>query len=104
MPKSSANTSMVHVRIDDDLKDAAARVLSHFGLTTSEAVRMFLTTVVTERGLPAGMAQKKVDHDTWFKASVREALEDERPGIPHDEVMAGIRALLAGTTEGGNAR
>ncbi|MCV9964310.1 type II toxin-antitoxin system RelB/DinJ family antitoxin [Pararhizobium sp. BT-229] len=94
MPKKSAATSMVHVRVDEDLKDAAARVLSHFGLTTSEAVRMFLTTVVTERGLPVGMAQKKVDHDGWFRASVREAMEDHRPTIPHEEVMASVRARI----------
>jgi DNA-damage-inducible protein J len=90
---------MVHVRVDEDLKDAAARVLSHYGLTTSEAVRMFLTTVVTERGLPAGMTQKKADYDEWFKASVRESLEDDRPTIPHEKVMADIRARLSGTTE-----
>ncbi|WP_391580985.1 type II toxin-antitoxin system RelB family antitoxin [Rhizobium laguerreae] len=90
-----ATTKMMHVRVEETLKDDACRVLAQFGLTTSEAVRIFLTAVVKERGMPAGLTQDKASHDAWFRASVREALEDERPRIPHDEVMASVRATLA---------
>ena len=34
-------------------------------------------------------------YDLWFRAKVRAALDDPRPGIPHDEVMAEMRELIA---------
>ncbi|WP_448119131.1 type II toxin-antitoxin system RelB family antitoxin [Pseudomonas serbica] len=30
----------------------------------------------------------------WFRAKVQAALDDPRPNIPHDQVMAEMRALL----------
>jgi len=34
-------------------------------------------------------------YDRWFRNKVRTALNDPRPPIPHDQVMAETRALLA---------
>jgi hypothetical protein len=34
-------------------------------------------------------------YDKWFRAKVQESIDDSRPGIPHDQVMATTRALLA---------
>lgn len=33
-------------------------------------------------------------YDAWFRAKVQEALDDPRPPIPHDQVMAEMRALI----------
>lgn len=33
-------------------------------------------------------------YDRWFRAKVQESLDDPRPTIPHDVVMARMRALL----------
>ena len=33
-------------------------------------------------------------YDAWFRAKVQESLDDPRPSIPHDVVMAKMRALL----------
>jgi hypothetical protein len=33
-------------------------------------------------------------YDTWFRAKVEAALADPRPGIPHHQVMAKLRALI----------
>lgn len=33
-------------------------------------------------------------YDVWFRAKVQEALDDPGPGIPHDVVMAQMRALI----------
>lgn len=30
----------------------------------------------------------------WFCAKVKEAIDDSRPGIPHDQVMAEMDALI----------
>ncbi|AQR60327.1 stability determinant [Brevundimonas sp. LM2] len=34
-------------------------------------------------------------YDVWFRAKVREALANPGPDIPHDEVVARIKARLA---------
>ncbi|MNJ01865.1 hypothetical protein D3C73_1616350 [compost metagenome] len=33
-------------------------------------------------------------YNRWFRAKVQAALDDPRPNIPHDQVMAEMRALL----------
>jgi len=30
----------------------------------------------------------------WLRAKVQEAIDDPRPGIPHEEVMAAAQALI----------
>lgn len=35
-------------------------------------------------------------YDVWFRAKVQEALDDPGPDIPHDEVMAQMKAIIAG--------
>jgi len=35
-----------------------------------------------------------VSYDRWFRTNVQVALEDARPGIPHDQVMSEIKALV----------
>ncbi|MBY0416530.1 MAG: type II toxin-antitoxin system RelB/DinJ family antitoxin [Pararheinheimera sp.] len=47
-----ATTAMVHVRIDEKIKEQAAETLASMGLTVSDAVRVFLTRVVAEKELP----------------------------------------------------
>lgn len=34
-------------------------------------------------------------YDLWFCNQVQEAIADPRPSIPHDQVMAEMRALIA---------
>ncbi|MBN4688527.1 type II toxin-antitoxin system RelB/DinJ family antitoxin, partial [Escherichia coli] len=70
----AAQTSMLHVRVDDKLKAEAAETLATFGLTVSDAVRILLTRVAKEGGLPAGLTADPDAHDAWFRAKVREAL------------------------------
>jgi hypothetical protein len=33
-------------------------------------------------------------HDVWFRARVQEALDDPDPGIPHDQAMAELQAII----------
>lgn len=33
-------------------------------------------------------------YDVWFRAKVQESLDDPSPGIPHDQVMAEMKALI----------
>ncbi len=48
----AATTTMVHVRVDEALKAQAAQTLASMGLTVSDAIRVFLTRVVTDQELP----------------------------------------------------
>jgi len=64
-----ATTSMVHVRVDEDLKTQATETLASMGLSLSDAVRVFLTRVVTEQQLP--FALKAPNAET--RAAMKEA-------------------------------
>lgn len=46
------HTSMLHIRVDDDIKEQATQALTAMGLTMSDAVRLFLHRVVLEQAFP----------------------------------------------------
>jgi DNA-damage-inducible protein J len=48
----AATTTMVHVRVDENVKAQAAETLASMGLTVSDAIRVFLTRVVADKALP----------------------------------------------------
>jgi DNA-damage-inducible protein J len=48
----AATTTMVHVRVDENIKAQAAETLASMGLTVSDAIRVFLTRVVVDKELP----------------------------------------------------
>ena len=41
-----------------------------------------------------GSTEEAEAYDIWFRAKVQRALDSKEPGIPHDEVMAEMRALI----------
>jgi hypothetical protein len=41
-----------------------------------------------------GSAEEEAAYDEWFRKKVEEALADPRPLVPHDEVMAEMRAII----------
>lgn len=47
-----AQTSMLHVRIDDELKAQASLALEAMGLSVSDAVRILLTRVANDQAFP----------------------------------------------------
>jgi DNA-damage-inducible protein J len=48
----TATTTMVHVRVDENLKAQAAETLVSMGLTVSDAIRVLLTRIVADQELP----------------------------------------------------
>ena len=89
-----AHTSMLHVRVDDELKADAAKKLANFGLTVSDAVRILLTRITKEGGLPVGLTADPQAHDVWFRDKVKEALADTRPAVSHQQVMDEAQTLI----------
>ena len=47
-----AKTETVHTRVTHDIKEQADRIFSRLGLTTSQAIMLFLTATVNRNGLP----------------------------------------------------
>ena len=47
-----ATTTMVHVRVDEEIKAQATETLAAMGLSVSDAVRVFLMRVVAEQQMP----------------------------------------------------
>ncbi len=45
-------TTMVHVRVDENIKTQAAETFALMGLSISDAVRVFLTRVVADKQMP----------------------------------------------------
>lgn len=90
----AARTSMLHVRIDDQLKAAATVTLSDVGLTVSDAVRILLTRVVKEGGLPTGLTSDPLAHDAWFRSKVQQAMADSKPAVPHSQVMDEAQTII----------
>lgn len=83
-----AANALVQARIDADVKERAAAVLDHMGLTVSDAVRILLTRVANEGALPFEFATDPAVHDAWFRAKVQAALDDPRPAVAHEDVEA----------------
>ena len=48
----TAQSSMLHVRVDDNTKAQATETLAAMGLSVSDAVRVFLMRVVAEQQMP----------------------------------------------------
>jgi DNA-damage-inducible protein J len=63
-------TSMIHVRVDNEVKAQATEALDAMGLSVSEAVRLFLKRVVAEQAMPIEL---KVPN-----AETRAAMEESR--------------------------
>lgn len=47
-----AASTMIHVRVDENVKAQATETLAAMGLTVSDAVRVFLTRVIADQELP----------------------------------------------------
>lgn len=89
-----AHISMLHVRVDEALKAEAAEKLATFGLTVSDAVRILITRITKEGGLPAGLTSDLETQDTWFRNKVNEALDDSEDSVLHKQVMDEAQGMI----------
>jgi DNA-damage-inducible protein J len=65
-----STTTMLHVRMDEDLKSQATAALEEMGLSASDAVRMLFKRIVAEQAFPLEL---KVPN-----AETRAAMEEAR--------------------------
>lgn len=81
----ATHTSMLHIRVDDDIKEQATEALTSMGLSVSDAVRLFLRRVVIDQSFPLELKVPNVE--------TRAAMEESR------EMMAKRRAGFASADE-----
>ena len=88
-------TSLLQVRVEDSLKDEAARVFEDLGIDTSTAVRMFLKRAVMDNGIPFRMTLPKAPYaaERGYRAMLEICEESEKNGVSEmtlDEINAEI--------------
>jgi DNA-damage-inducible protein J len=81
----ATQTSMLHIRVDDDIKEQATLALTAMGLSVSDAVRLFLRRVVVDQAFPLEL---KVPN-----AETLAAMEESRA------LMSELRARFASADE-----
>ena len=76
-----AKTAMITTRVDPDLKADAEKVLNKLGISTTEAINLFLSQVRLRRGLPFDV---KIPNKATLKA-MKDA-EDRRNLSSYDSL------------------
>jgi len=67
-----ASSTMIHVRVDEQLKQNATEALDAMGLSVSDAVRVFLTRVAADQAFPFELRVPSVE--------TVQAMEEARAG------------------------
>ena len=98
-----ASNDLIQARIDPQVKAQADAVLDKLGMTVSDAVRILLTRTAREGALPFELVADRQAYDAWFRAKVREALDDIRPDVAHEDVEAEFAARRAADMGSGKA-
>jgi DNA-damage-inducible protein J len=82
-------TTMVHVRVEEKVKAKANKALAEMGLSISDAVRLLLTRVATEKALPFAVKVPNAKTVAAMKAARRGELVSFGS---FDELMADLKA------------
>lgn len=82
----SAQTSMLHVRIDDETKAQASVALAAMGLSVSEAVRLFLRRVAADPKFPLELKVPNAESRAAIKES-RAIMAGRRPRFATAEAL-----------------
>ena len=72
----ASRSSMLHVRIDDDLKAEATQALAAMGLSTADAVRLLFHRIVADQAFPLELKVPNAE----TRAAMEEAEEIVRTG------------------------
>jgi DNA-damage-inducible protein J len=91
----------LNFQIDDETLAEAEAAFAARGQTVEEAVRDHLRDVALDAmlerippGPPHLVCPPDRDFDDWVREKVQEALDDPRPPVPHEQVMAELDDLL----------
>ena len=68
--------AMVRARVDPHLKDETDKIFAELGISTTEAIRMFLAQVKLRRGLPFSVGLPSDNDDLLTGPVMRQAALD----------------------------
>ena len=78
-------TALLQVRIEESLKDDAARLFESLGIDTSTAVRMFLKRAVMENGIPFRMTLPRVPYEAERGYRAEHGNQNRSEGVSGDQ-------------------
>lgn len=82
-----AKEAVFTVKLESELRDAFAAEAEAAHQSGSQLVREFMREFVQRR-------RELREHDVWFRAEVQRAMDDPRPGTPHNVVVDEARAII----------
>jgi DNA-damage-inducible protein J len=68
--------TVVRARVDPGLKDETDKIFSELGISTTDAIRMFLAQVKLRRGLPFPVGLPSDNDDLLLASEARQAALD----------------------------
>jgi len=103
------STARISVKVNEEVKQGAQRVLHEIGMDLTTAIDTFLRTVVREECIPfelrTGRAHQvsEAAHNEYIRAKLEEAIiEANDPNtkwLTHEEVMANMEARIKARKE-----
>jgi DNA-damage-inducible protein J len=84
MPK----TAVIHARTDENIKKQAETILKMLGISTTDAINMFLCQIVINKGLPF---EVKIPNKTTLKAM--KAVENNTDVVECEDIDDLLRKL-----------
>lgn len=85
-------SEILRTRVDPDKRRQAEDVLSRLGLSTGEAINIFLSQVVIQRGLPFPVTTER--HLSLPQATLEEIEARDRDRQPNAESLAALQEDL----------
>lgn len=82
-----AKTQTVHTRVTEDIKVQADSIFSSLGLTTSQAIMLFLTAVVNHNGIPFELSIPKKEDQNLAIAISRATVDGVKPSEDAQRIM-----------------
>ena len=80
--------SVVQVRMDEELRDNAARLFDDLGLDLPTAIRMFLKKSLSINGIPFEVRNESPNEET------KQAIENARNGIGLSRAFSSVAELM----------
>ena len=82
----AAQSSMLHIRVDDNTKEQATEALASMGMSVSDAVRIFLHRVVADQAFPIELKVPNTETRLAMKEA-RAKIAARRPRFTTAEAM-----------------
>ena len=76
----------IHMRVDPELKSDAEAILNSLGLSTTDAIKMFLKQIILNDGIPFEVKRPKPNAETLAAIKEAEALAKDKNAKTYDSV------------------